>query len=127
VPGEDNKAIIRRYLQDALEQVRTGNRATTDEFLTSDAHDPGKPASIGREAQRERSATLLSAFPDVRFTIEDMVAEGDKVAARWEMSGTHQGAFAGIPATGKQVAIAGITIYRLADGKIAEAWSNSTN
>jgi predicted ester cyclase len=81
--SEENKAIIRRYLQDALAQIRSGNPHATDEFLTSDAafHDPGQPPSIGREAQRQRSDMLLSAFPDVQFTIEDMVAEGDKVAA----------------------------------------------
>jgi steroid delta-isomerase-like uncharacterized protein len=86
-------------------------------------HDPGQLPSIGPEAQKQRSAMLLSAFPDVQFTIEDMVAEGDNVAVRWVMRATHQGAFAGIPATGRQVAMSGITIYRLTDGKIGEAWS----
>jgi steroid delta-isomerase-like uncharacterized protein len=123
---QENKAIVHRYLEDALAQIRDGKLDATDEFLTGDAafHDPGQPASVGREAQRQRSAMLLGAFPDVRFAIEDLVAEADKVAVRWVMRATHQGVFAGIPATGRPVAMSGITIYRLAEGRIAEAWSN---
>ena len=122
---EDNKLIVRRYLQDALEAVRQGQLDATDEFLTSDAafYDPGRPPSIGREAQKQRSLGLLSGFPDVRFTIEDLIAEGDKVVARWTMQATHTGLFQGIPPTGKQVAMQGITIYRLTNGQISEARS----
>ena len=123
---EENKAIVRSYLVDALAEIRRGNLAATDEFLTGDAafYDPGQPPSVGTEAQRERSAMLLGAFPDAEFATEDMIAEGDKVAARWTFRGTHQGDFAGIPPTGKQVTMRGITLYRLVGGKIAEARSN---
>jgi len=81
---ESNKALVRRYLEEALEAVKGGNMSATDEFLTEGAafYDPGRPPSVGWEAQKQRSAAVLSAFPDVRFVIEDMVAEGDKVAVQ---------------------------------------------
>lgn len=122
---EENKLIVRRYLQDALEAVRNGQLAATDELLTSDAtfYDPGRPPSIGREAQKQRSLGLLSGFPDVRFAIEDLIAEDDKVAARWIMQATHTGSFQGIAPPGKQVAMQGITVYRLTNGQISEARS----
>ena len=123
---EQNKIIIRRYLEDALEAVRGGNLAATDEYLAEGAtfYDPGRPPSIGREAQKQRSAALLNSFPDVRFVIEDMIAEGDRVAARWTMRATHTGSFMNIPPTGRQIVMTGITIYRLMDGKIVEAHSD---
>ena len=122
---EQNKTIVRRYLQDALVAVRGGNLSATDEFLTDDAtfYDPGRPPSVGREAQKQRSVGLLAGFPDVRFEIEDMIAEGDKVVARWTMYATNSGSFLGRPPTGKQIAMSGITIYRLANGQISEARS----
>jgi steroid delta-isomerase-like uncharacterized protein len=67
---------------------------------------------------------FLSAFPDLHWTIEDAVAEGNKVVLRLTARGTHRGAFQGIPPTGKQVTVTGIIISRLADGKIAEEWAN---
>lgn len=67
---------------------------------------------------------LFSAFPDPQFTVEDLIAEADQVVARWTFRGTHRGPFAGIPPTGKQIQMTGITIYRLRDAKIAEARSN---
>jgi steroid delta-isomerase-like uncharacterized protein len=70
-------------------------------------------------------AAYRAAFPDVHITIEDLVSEGDKVAERWTMRGTHKGEFAGIPATGKQVTSTGLVIVRIADGKVAEIWGAS--
>jgi steroid delta-isomerase-like uncharacterized protein len=100
--------------------------AATDHFLTSDAafYDPGQPPSVGTEAQKQRSAMLLGAFPNARFAIENMVAEGERVAVRWTLRGTRQGGFMSLPPTGKEVTMSGITIYRLSGGKIAEARSN---
>jgi len=68
-------------------------------------------------------ATLRAAFPDARFTIDDMVGEGDKLADRYTISGTHQQPFLGIPATGKKVHLAGITIVRISGGKITKRWA----
>lgn len=68
-------------------------------------------------------AIMRAAFPDARFTIEDMIAEDDKLADRYTISGTHQQPFLGIPATGKRIHLTGITIVRIADGKITERWA----
>jgi steroid delta-isomerase-like uncharacterized protein len=64
----------------------------------------------------------LNAFPDVKATVEDLMADGDKVVARVSYRGTHQGAFRGIPPTGKQIAVTGINIFRIANGKLVEHW-----
>ncbi len=87
-------------------------------------HDPSNPVDIkGPEGHRQRITEVIAAFPDINFTIEDMVAEGDKVVARWTLRGTHLGEFIGIPPTGKQVAVSGVIIHRLAGGKIVEDWA----
>ena len=65
-----------------------------------------------------------SAFPDMQLTIEDQIAEGDKVVTRWTARGTHQGELMGIPPTGKQATVTGITVGRVANGKFVESWSN---
>jgi predicted ester cyclase len=81
--AEENKATVRRYVEDALAEVRSGNLAATDEILTSDAafYDPGQSPSVGTEAQKQRSAMLLGAFPNARFAIENMVPEGERVGS----------------------------------------------
>jgi steroid delta-isomerase-like uncharacterized protein len=68
-------------------------------------------------------AILRTAFPDARFTIDDMIGEGDKLADRYTISGTHQQPFLGIPATGKKIHLAGITIVRISGGKITDRWA----
>jgi predicted ester cyclase len=65
---------------------------------------------------------MRAAFPDLRYTVEDMVSEGDKVVARWHWEGTHDGVFRDIPPTGKRVSLTGIVIYRLDGGKVVERW-----
>ncbi len=67
---------------------------------------------------------MRSAFLDLHFTIEDQIAEGDKVVTRWKASGTHRGEFQGVPPTGKQATVPGITIDRIAHGKLVEGWTN---
>jgi steroid delta-isomerase-like uncharacterized protein len=118
---EQNKTIVRRYLEEGPR-----NPALTEESLAPDAvyYDPGAPPSIGIEGQQQRSAALLGAFPDTQFTVEDMIAEDDRIAVRWTFHATHTGNFRGIPPTGKSVTMTGITIYRLANEKIKEARSN---
>jgi predicted ester cyclase len=76
----------------------------------------------GLEAEKQFMATFLTAFPDVQVTIEDMIAEGDKVVGRVTYRGTHKGEFSGIPLTGKTVTFGGIDIVRFADGKAVENW-----
>ena len=65
---------------------------------------------------------LFNAFPDIHFTIDDMIAEGDKVVVRFTVRGTHQGDYLGVPPTGKQFAVNGIAIHRIVDGREVEVW-----
>jgi predicted ester cyclase len=79
---------------------------------------------VDAEGVKESIAWSHSAFPDLRVTIEDQVAEGDKVATRWRVRGTHQGEMMGVSATGKQVAFTGTQTDYISGGKIVESWSN---
>jgi steroid delta-isomerase-like uncharacterized protein len=117
---EENKKIVRRYQEiynsnelDALGEV-------VSEDLLTPRLMPGIPAGI--EGARAAHRIMLAGFPDYQTVIEDLFAEGDKVAARITMSGTNTGSFMGIPATGKHVSFTGIYIARIADGKIVEHW-----
>ena len=124
---EENKAIIHRFME---EIVRKGNLAVTNEIFTADfVGHYGEPESPkrGPEAMIQRFTMLRTAFPDVRYTVEDEIAEGDKIVHRLIGHGTQQGEFLGIPPTGKQATWTGIAIYRIADGKIAERWVNVDN
>ena len=124
---EDNKAIVRRFME---EFVRKGNLAVADEIFTADfIGHYGLPESPkrGSEAMIQRLTMLRTAFPDVRYTVEDEIAEGDKVVHRLTGHGTQQGEFLDIPPTGKQATWTGIAIYRIANGKIAERWVNVDN
>src|SRR6266516_2389300 len=122
---EDNKALSRRLFQEFWDQK---NLAVADELLAANHvdHTPGSPPGLppGPEGLKQFAAVYFTAFPDLRITIDDLVAEGDKVVTRWTTRATHQGDLMGIPPTGKQVTITGITIDRIAGGKIAETWTN---
>ncbi|MGD9711737.1 MAG: ester cyclase [Thermomicrobiales bacterium] len=76
----------------------------------------------GTAAIRQFYDMVWSAFPDIHLSVEDVVADGDRVAARYQISGTHDGEFMGIPTTGKPIAVNGMTIFRFADGKVVERW-----
>jgi steroid delta-isomerase-like uncharacterized protein len=119
---EDNKATVRRGFEAVWHQKNVGN---AEGHLSTDFvnHDPSMTMQ-GLEQYRPFVSGYLSAFPDLHFTIEDQIAEGDKVVTRWTARGTHQGPFMGIPATGKQGTVTGITIDRFANGKIVESWYN---
>jgi steroid delta-isomerase-like uncharacterized protein len=116
---ETNKAIVRRYIDQVLNNQR---RDLIDEFLvdTVELHGTG-PAIVGLPAVVAWYAAFATAFPDWHTTIDEMVAEGDKVVARITSNGTHQGEMQGIPATGKPYTQNAIVIYRLTNGKIVEA------
>lgn len=122
--SQENKALVRRLIDEVWNQ---GKLAMTDELVAPNfaTHDPGSP-DFGRGPQAVKQGVSLyrNAFPDIRFTIEDMVAEGDKVVTRWTASGTHKGELSGIPPTGKKTTVTGVTISRFAGGKIVETWSN---
>jgi len=118
---ETNKATVRRMVEQVWNERRFD---LIDEFFTEDivSHVVGFPSSAGLEETREGLVMNLNAFPDLKISIDDEIAEGDKVLFSWTSRGTHQGDLYGIPATGKQVTNTGMTIYRLVNTKIAELW-----
>lgn len=120
--SEENKAIVRRW----VEAFNEGNLDAVDELVTDSyvRHDPNSPEVRGPEEEKQLIAMYRSAFPDLHFTIEDMVAEGDKVVIRVSISATHKGELLGIPPTDKQLMFTATETYRLAEGKIAEQWVN---
>ncbi len=118
---EDNKALVRRWIE-ALNQK---NLAAFDELCAPDfVHHSPSTTVQGLETYKQAISGEFTAFPDMRFTIEDILAEGDTVAVRLTGHGTHQGNLQGIPPTGKQATIPGMTIYRIADGKLVEQWES---
>ena len=101
------------------------NLAVFDELCAPNLVSYEPPTTTqGREAYKQLFSLRLTAFPDQHFTIEDQLAEGDKVATRYTFSGTHQGAIMGIPPTGKHLTITAISISRWVDGKLVENWIN---
>lgn len=120
---EQNKANNRRVFEEAFNQ---GKLTVLDEVCASNyvLHDPTGPIP-GAEGFKQYVAMYRAAFPDLRITLEDEVAEGDRVVVRWVARGTHQGELMGIPPTGRQITVTGITIVRAdASGKTEEAWVN---
>ncbi len=120
---EENKAVAQRWIEEAWNK---GDLAIVDELIASSyvLHDPTRPGLRGREGIKASISMFRTAFPDLHFTIEDQIAEGDKVVIRYIVQGTHRGPLMGIAATGKQGTLTGMDIYRIADGQIEEAWSN---
>ncbi len=120
---EDNKALAQRWLEEVWNK---GDLSLIDELIAPNyvLHDPTRPGLRGRAGIKESIAMFRTAFPDLHFTIEDQVAEREKIVTRYTVQGTHLGPLMGIPATGKQGIITGIDIYRITDGQIEEAWSN---
>ena len=121
---EDNKALNRRFVEEVINE---GNLDAIDELLDPGVVDHAAPPGVptGREGAKQFFAIVRSAFPDLHHTIEDMIAEGDKVVMRSTWSGTHQEEFMGIPATGRRVRVSAIDISRVADGRIVEHWEQS--
>lgn len=119
----DNKTIVRRFCEEMLSQH---NLDVAGDLFTSDFvdHDPDNPAGrrAGVAGAKEEVGAYITAFPDMRVTIQDLVAEADRVVMRGVLTGTHQGPMMGIPPTSKPVEVGALQIYRIADGKIAEAW-----
>ena len=119
---EQDKALVRQFIDEIFNR---GNMSMVDELFAADfvEHEelpPGIPRD--REGVIQLTSMLRSAFPDFKATIDDMIAEGDKVVIRQTWSGTQQGEFMGIPPTGKSVSIGVIDIIRMADGKVMEHW-----
>ncbi len=117
---EENKRIIRRY----QEIYNSNNLEALAEVLAADVATPKMMAGLppGLEGAKQVHKTTLTGMPDWYTQIEDLIAEGDRVAARIRMTGTHTGDFWGVPATGKRVEFTGMYIVRIAGGKIVEHW-----
>ncbi len=119
--AEENKAIVRQL----WEAVDRHDVSILDALAAPDVvvHFTGMPEVRGREAWKQLAAAIFSAFPDLQETAEDVIAEGDRVAARVTWRGTHQGELMGIPPSGKQVTVTGMRIFRLAGGQVVEEWA----
>lgn len=120
--SQQNKALARRIFD---EMESKGNLSIADETFASDFvnHTPFGE-NHGPQGAKQFVKMLRSAFPDLHATVEDQVAEGDKVATRFTARGTHKGELNGIPASGNTMEISGIVISRFANGKIIEQWGN---
>jgi steroid delta-isomerase-like uncharacterized protein len=122
--ADSNKALARRVLEEAF---NAGIIDVIDEIVTTDFvnHDAALPEPmIGPEAAKATISGYRTAFPDLRITIEEQIADDQGVATRWSAKGTHQGDLMGMGPTGKQATVTGITIDRIVDGRIAESWTN---
>ena len=119
--AEDNKTLVHRFFEEVFNKK---NLAAIDEFIAPNQVDHTLPSSLPgtREGTKRAIGMYLAAFPDLHLTVEDMVAEGDRVITRFTSRGTQKRAFVGIPPTGKQVTVSTIVIVRIADGKIVEQW-----
>jgi steroid delta-isomerase-like uncharacterized protein len=118
------KVIVRRYFEEILDG---GNLDLVDEIFDPQyvLHDPNAPEEVrGLEGAKQFVGVFRSAFPDIAHTIEDQIAEGDKVVTRLRARATHKGELMGLPPTGEEVTIEGISIWRIANGKIKECWFN---
>jgi steroid delta-isomerase-like uncharacterized protein len=123
---EENKAIVRRFVDEVQSKgnIDAIDELCSPEFINHSA-PPGLPSNC--EGIKQVTDMFRQAFPDSYFTVEDMVAEGDKVATRKTFHGTHQGEFMGIPPTGQRVSIGLIDIVRIVDGQVVEHWSMGDN
>ena len=119
---KENKAILNGY----LEEVFNGkNVDAVDKYVASGyvRHDPVSPPDLrGPEGVKQLVTMFFAAFPDIHFTAEDVIAEGDLVVQRLTTRGTHKGEFMGIPPAGKSLTVTVIEIFRITDGKIVEQW-----
>ena len=119
---EENKTLLRR----TYEAVNQGNLTAFFEQFTPDfVLRNGSLTIQGLDAFKQLEAMLLAALPDIHYTVEDLLAEGNKVAVRLTVTGTHRGVFLGIPPTGKHTTVTESAISRIVGGKIAEHWSET--
>jgi steroid delta-isomerase-like uncharacterized protein len=116
-PEETNQAVVRRLYDECLNQ---GKFEVADQIIAPDFISPGPEGGTGPAGFKKIAGSLRTGFPDIQFTIHEVVAENDRVALRWTWEGTHRGTFMNIAPTGKQVQQEAIVMFRLAEGKITE-------
>jgi steroid delta-isomerase-like uncharacterized protein len=123
---EENKACVRRLTEEVMNR---GNFAVVEDLVAPDyighsaTHSSGE--TRGRDGYQSFYQVLRSSFPNITFTIEDLIAEDDKVVSRWRAAGTHLGEFRGLPPTGKSGVVSGTSVFRLASGRVVECWTNA--
>jgi steroid delta-isomerase-like uncharacterized protein len=125
--AEASKQVVRRIYDEVFSQ---GAVDVVDEVVSADAIDhspPPIPVEDVRDGLKQFTQMLRSAFPDARVTVNEMVAEGDLVAVYYTMTGTHQGDFVGMPATGARVSMEGFDLIRVQDGMCTEHWGVQDN
>ncbi len=121
---EQNKTIVRRWIEQGW---NAHDLSLIDELYAPDVvqHDPSTPMPVtSSDAMKMYIGGFLAGFPDIHFTIDDLLAEGDKVLWRFTAQATHTGPLMNIPPTGKRATVTGMALFRLAEGKIAEVWVN---
>jgi steroid delta-isomerase-like uncharacterized protein len=122
--SDANKNAVRRLIEEVWNK---GNLRVADELFAPNYihHDASTPdVGLGPDSEKKRATLYRNAFPDFRLTIEDIIAEGETVVARWSCRGTHKGDLSGIAPTGKPFTISGISIARFASGKMVEGFIN---
>lgn len=122
--SEQRKQAVRRFFDQVLGE---GDLAAVEELFSPDYidHDPlDEEDTEGHDGVRDDVSMYRSAFPDIKATVEDQLAEGDRVATRVTVRSTHEGEFQGVPPSGRKTEVTGVVIHRFADGRIAEAWWN---
>ncbi len=121
--AEQNKALVRRFFEEAWVK---GNVPAVDEFMAADYVEHPRPSTLppGTEGLKQLISAYRTAFPDLKMTLDDIFGEGEMVAFRWSVSGTHLGDWFGIPPTGNHITATGITIFRIAGGKVVESWTS---
>jgi predicted ester cyclase len=118
--SSENKEFIRKYYA-----IDGRTEAGVKQYMNF--HDAGYKAhsvmgEMNLEQARQNNLAMLAAFPDLKFSIDDILAEGDKAAVRYTITGTNQGPYMGTPPTGKKITLSGISIYKIAGGKLVESW-----
>src|SRR5918912_2968438 len=118
-----NKMAVRRFLEEFLS---CGDPSVADQVLAPDFvdHNPSNPDLSGRENVKRSARDLCAAFPDTRTVVDDLIAEADRVAARWTSTATHRGEFLGLQATGARVTVTASGLFRLSGGRIVESWDH---
>jgi steroid delta-isomerase-like uncharacterized protein len=122
--AQDNKQVVRRLIEEGWNQGKT---EVVSELLANNCrfHDEVFPhLTSGADNLRRHIESCRIGFPDLKFSIDDTIAERDEVVVHWTARGTHKGQFLGMPATNKKAAVTGTSIYRLDGSKIAESWAN---
>lgn len=119
--ADDNRTVIERFFEKILKER---DFSVLGDFVSESyvQHSPTPDQSVGIEGVRRHIQLFFTAFSDTEYRLEGIVAEGNKVAARWALSGTHTGDFLGMPPTGSRIETSGIDIYSLQEGKIKEHW-----